>query len=205
VLGVTAFGYRGFSFSWGDHICAIFDDPGQQMEVMVPFVVTGLRAEQRCAWIAPEVAAEGFRKRLAAAGGNLPTLEASGQLVVISDVGFYLHKGLFEPARTMDLLLALLQEGVEQGYPAMRVATDVSTLTRERMDSEMWQAFESQVTARVVGRSLVKVCQYLRRQISGEIVVAALRTHPLVILGDAMAENPFYDAVPDGPSTADVV
>lgn len=205
VLSLTAFGYRGFAFSWGDHVCAIFDDPTQQMEIMLPFVASGLRAEQRCAWISPEAGAASFRKRLAETGADLPTLEASGQLVVISDVDFYLHKGLFEPERTMDLLLALLQEGRDQGYPAMRAATDVSVLTREHVDPEVWEQFESQVTESVAGLPLVKVCQYLRRQLSGDIVIAALRTHPVVILGDVIRENPFYRAPADSVSSADLV
>lgn len=39
----TAFGYGDFNFSWGDHICAVFDHPDQQMAVMLPFVTHGLR------------------------------------------------------------------------------------------------------------------------------------------------------------------
>lgn len=49
------FGYAGFRFSWGEHICGIFDNRAQQMEIMGAFVATGLRSAQRCLWVgAPE-------------------------------------------------------------------------------------------------------------------------------------------------------
>jgi hypothetical protein len=43
---------------------------------------------------------------------------------------------------------------------------------------------------------MVVVCQYGRRQVSGEMVVTALETHPYVILGNAIHVNPFYEPAP---------
>jgi hypothetical protein len=126
-------------------------------------------------------------------GGDVLTLEASGQLLILSEPGFYLYQGIFEPERTMDLLRALLSDSQRQGYAAMRIANDVSWTGSERVDPDLWQEFESRLTEEVAGLPLCLVCQYDRRQVPGSIVVAAIRTHPAVILGTSFRENPFYE------------
>jgi len=201
----TDFGYGGFNFSWGDHICGIFDRPTQQMEVMGGFMLQGIRAEQRCVWVSPEPSARQLWARLSDAGGDLRTLEASGQLVTISDVTFYLEGGLFEPKRTMDLLLALMNDGQRTGYGRMRITTDMSWLRGDRIDPDVWEEFESELTHQVAGLPVVLVCQFDRRQISGSVVVAAFRTHPIVILGEEVHGNPFYSAGAAGPAMSEIM
>jgi hypothetical protein len=201
VPGPTDFGYAGFSFAWGDHICAIFESRMQQMEIMGAFVATGIRAEQRCAWVSPEDSAASLRETLGNMGGDLATLEASGQLLIISEVGFYLKGGVFEPDRTLDLLRTLLDDNRREGYSAMRFANDISWLSEGRVDLESWESFENAITQEISSLPLTVVCQYDRRQVSGDIVVMAMRTHPTVILGDTFRRNPFY--LPAGLAASD--
>ena len=198
MLSPTAFGYGRSSFSWGDHICAIFDSHAQQMEIMAGFIGAGLRATQRCVWVAPEESSNALREALADIGGDLPTLESSSQLLIISEVEFYLHEGIFEPSRIMDLLRALLEDNRREGYDTMRVASDVSWLRGDYPDPELWERFEARLTREIAKLPLVMVCQYDRRQMSGSLLVTALRTHPTVILGDTFRQNPFYIAEPVG-------
>lgn len=188
----TAFGYGDFSFSWGDHICAVFDDPDQQMAVMLPFVTQGLRAAQRCVWIAAPAGVSRFRQALAQAGGDLPTLEASGQLIIVSDAEFYLQNGLFDPGRTLQLGLALLEDGQRGGWTAMRVAGEASFLCDRPVDTALWETYEEQVTQHLAGAPLVAVCQYDRRLFPSRLIAAALRTHPIVILGETICQSPFF-------------
>lgn len=191
----TAFGYRDFRFSWGDHICAIFENHAQQMEIMLPFFVHGLELGQRCVWIGPEVSCTALRSGLAGLGGDLPTLEASGQLLLLADVDYYLKEGLFQPKRTMELLRTLQRDGQAQGYPTMRITGDVSWLV-QRVDAELWETWEAAINDAIAGQPVVAVCQYSRRQVSGAMLAAALETHPFVILGDVFHENPFYTPNP---------
>jgi hypothetical protein len=202
----TALGLASFRFSWGDHICAVFDDRAQQMCFMVQFMACGLRSVQRCVWVSPAPSADRFRAGLAAIGGDLPTLEGSNQLVIVSEADFYLEGGIFEPERTMDLLRSLLREGQRDGYATMRMATDVSWLRGQPIDPGQWEEFELALTREVAGLPVVLVCQYDRRQVPGPLLIAAFRTHPLVVLGDTLYENPFAVAAEDGaPAPRDVM
>ncbi len=192
MVNSTAFGYGDLSFQWGDHICAVFQNHDQQMAVMVPFITEGLRAGQRCVWISPPASSHAFRQALARVGADLLTLEASSQLIILPDVEFYLHDGVFEPDRTIELGLTLLQDGQRSGYSTMRITSDLSWLTGSTVDEERWESYEHQVTQRTEQVPLVAVCQYDHRQLSGKLVLAALHTHPIVILGETVLANPFF-------------
>ncbi len=56
----TAFGYGDLNFSWGDHICAIYDDPGQQMDVAIPFMRQGIRVANDASGSRRRAPPEGF-------------------------------------------------------------------------------------------------------------------------------------------------
>jgi len=195
------FGYAGFRFSWGDHICGIFDDRAQQMEIMGAFVGAGLRAVQRCIWVGPAESGDALRRHLTSIGGDLPTLEASGQLLIISRVDFYLHEGMFDPDRCLELLNTLREDSRRDGYSTMRIVCDASWLRQDHIDPELWESFQLRLTRGISNLPLVMVCQADRQQLSSPLIVVALRTHPIVILGDVIRENPFYIASPPTSAT----
>lgn len=199
MIGDNEFGYGGFTFSWGDHICAIFENHEQQMRVMIPFFATGLRAGHRCLWIGPADSAGKLRDGLMSIGADLPTLEASGQLVVISDLAFYLSGGVFEAERTLALLRILLDDARREGYAVTRAAGDLSWLGTRPLDPGLWEAYEARMTREIACLPMVVVCQYNARQLGGVILVKALQTHPIVIIGDTIHQNPFYVAEEDTP------
>ena len=128
-------------------------------------------------------------------------LPGPGTFDSLHELDFYLQGGVFEPDRTLDLLATLAKDNEREGYRTMRLATDVSGLTAERVDVSLWEDFEGRLTQEVAGLPLVMVCQYDHRQVSGHMIVTAMRTHPSVILGDTFRRNPFY--VPAGATASD--
>jgi hypothetical protein len=189
----TAFGYGDFEFSWGDHICAVFESRVQQMEVMGAFISAGIRAEQRCVWVAPDISARALREYLAGAGGDVTTLEASSQLLIISDIDFYLEGDLFNPARGLDLLRAILADNEREGYMGTRIAAEASWLGEDRVDPDRWEEYEAGISSAVADLPVVTVCQYTSRQLTGPMILTAFRTHPTLILGNSVRENPLFE------------
>lgn len=41
-------------------------------------------------------------------------------------------------------------------------------------------------------QTAVAVCQYPARRLSGEAILAALRTHPIMIMGETVYHSPFF-------------
>jgi hypothetical protein len=187
-----AFGHSDLRFEWGDHICTIFETREQQMSVMVPFMAQGLAAEQRCIWVSQSTSADLFRRRLAEAGADVATLEASDQLVIVPCTDYYLKDGIFDVERTLELAVRLFEDSVRAGYASVRATGDVSWLLEHPAELATWERYESEIGARLSGKPAVVVCQYDARRFSGAYVVAALHTHPIVILGETVCRNPFF-------------
>ncbi len=200
MIDPMAFGYGDLAFSWGDHICTIFEDREQQMSVMVPFMSQGIKAGQRCIWASQPQSADLFRRRLAATGADLPTLEASGQLLILSGMDHYLSDGLFEPEKVIELTMALYQDSIRQGYLGIRATGDASWLSEHPVDLALWDEYEREFGLHIAGKPVVTVCQYDARRFSGQFLIAALQTHPIVILGDTVRRNPFYVAPEEATS-----
>ena len=120
-------------------------------------VSAGLAAEQRCVWVSPPPSTEALRESLFGLGGDLPTLEASGQLLLLEQVEFYLQDGIFEPERIVALLSSLLEDSRQEGYSTMRVAADVSWLQKEPVDPTAWEILESRLTHEISPLPLVMV------------------------------------------------
>jgi hypothetical protein len=187
-----AFGYGDVQFEWGDHICTIFENREQQMSVMVPFMAQGLAAEQRCIWASQPSSGDLFRRRLSEAGADVATLEASGQLVILPAMDYYLTDGVFDMEKTLELALTLYEDSVRAGYAGIRATGDASWLGKDQVQLETWERYESEFGDRVAGKPAVVVCQYDVRRFSGPYIVAALHTHPIVILGETVCRNPFF-------------
>ena len=189
-----AFGTGDLRFAWGDHICTIFENREQQMDIMVPFMAQGLRAEQRCIWASQPASSDLFRRKLTEIGADIPTLEASGQLLILPGMDHYLSNGLFEPKKVIDLTMTLYDDSVKAGYLGIRATGDASWLSERPVDIDVWDEYEREFGIRMQGKPVVVVCQYDARRFSGGFVVAALHTHPIVILGERVCRNPFFEA-----------
>ena len=64
---------------------------------------------------------------------------------------------------------------------------DIGAQQLERWEATINQIFEPEFPGRIV-------CQYNRSRLSPEVLLAALHTHPLAILGDEVYSNLFYAA-----------
>jgi hypothetical protein len=73
----------------------------------------------------------------------------------------------------------------------MRIAAEASWLPDCRVDVATWEGYELAVTQRIETAPVVAVCQYPAHRLSGEAILAALRTHPIVIMGETVYQNPF--------------
>lgn len=88
----------------------------------------------------------------------------------------------------------------------MRVAGEASFLRDRPVDTALWETYEEEVTRHAAGAPVVAVCQYDRRLFPSSLIAAALRTHPIVILGETIRHSPFFAAdLPDAVGRQDLL
>jgi signal transduction histidine kinase/ActR/RegA family two-component response regulator len=112
---------------WGTHFCVLYTSPEELVQVLVPFVTAGLRANELCCWqIAPPLSVEAMRTASATALPDLERHVALGQLELISsdaDPEFATPAGI---EKRIDRAILAGFDGVRIVCPALaRVRTDV--------------------------------------------------------------------------------
>ena len=171
------------------HICAFFHSLDEEYQVLLPFIQEGFSRGERIFYIVdPELRAHHLA-RLSGAGIDVATAQASGQLVMLDWSQTYLSTGRFDRDNTMTQFAGARADGRTQGYPRTRFVAHMEWALKGSLD----QLADYEMTSNFAPLDGdVAICTYQLEQWGGRLLVSALRSHPLVILGGLLHENPFY-------------
>ena len=126
-------------------------------------------------------------------GVNVEVALAAQQLEVKHSSESYLATGEFKMRDWIDQLRTLSADSVErQGFPRMRAVGEMSWALRSFPGSEDLFAYESEVNRFVDSYQVLYFCLYDVDHISGSMVMDAIKTHPQILIGGCLFENPYY-------------
>lgn len=172
------------------HVCGFFHGEDEEYEVLIPFILEGLQLGERAFHIIEPARRSDHMRRLLEAGVDVARAEAAGQLVVLDWHQTYWSGGPFNRDRTMAQFAQARKEGRSQGFSRTRFICEMEWALEEgTFDEAAWY----EATADLVPLDGdVAICTYQIRKWGGQLLVNALRTHALVILGGMLHENPYY-------------
>jgi MEDS: MEthanogen/methylotroph, DcmR Sensory domain len=177
------------------HVCAFFNSREEQYRVLVPFVRDGLeRGKKIVHTIDPERRAEHL-ERLAAVGIDVTTLLQDGRLELRTWSDTHLQDGYLDQHRTLKLFEGVVKRAKEQGFPLTRFVTHMECALKNGQqitDLLEYEARANQVWEHQDGPASSVICTYDLAKFGGDIIVDVIRTHPMIIIGGILQENPFY-------------
>ncbi|MDB5856512.1 MAG: hypothetical protein JWQ76_201 [Ramlibacter sp.] len=172
------------------HICAFFRNAEEEYRVMLPFIKDGLaRGDRSCHILEPEQRAEHLRQ-LASAGIDVAGEERRGQLEVLSVHDMYLRDGHFDVARMLNAIQQQLSPRDE--IAISRIAGHAEWAGEDWPGVEDFLEYEARLNDVVPESRDTVVCLYDMSKTSAALIADVLRTHPMIILGGMVHENPFY-------------
>ncbi|MCD2192920.1 MEDS domain-containing protein [Actinomycetospora endophytica] len=184
-------GLPGVRLTPGDHICAFFRGARERDALLVPYLREGLRAGDMCLCVTDDpTAAVG---ELVAESASDPEL-ARGRLRSTDSESTYLADGCF----VIDRMLGFWETEVggavvRDGFDSVRSVGEMTWALSGRPGVEGLISYESRLNDFLPRYPLVALCLYdLERFSDGEIVVEILQTHPAVLIGGELVENPWY-------------
>ncbi|HYE41328.1 MAG TPA: MEDS domain-containing protein [Ramlibacter sp.] len=174
------------------HVCAFFHSDDEQYQVTLPYIRDGLAAGHKAVHIVnPDVRGDHLR-RIEAFGMDAAQAQRDGQLELHDWSDTFFAEGDFSADRMLGQLAAVLQAGRGQGYPLTRFVAHAEWGLDPRASLDELLEFEARVnTVWPEGADSV-VCCYDLNRFQGDVVIEALRTHPMVIIGGILQENPFF-------------
>jgi hypothetical protein len=175
------------------HICAFFDSSAQEHACIGPFVAEGLDNGEQVFAIRDAAQCMPYVKALeAAVSRSFDAYVATGQLRLRATEETYLAGPGFEPDRMIEILAHVLGESEAAGYPRVRTCGDMGWTLRGLKDTDQLMEYEARVNLLTRVHDCTCVCVYDLTKFDGRAVMDVLSTHPLVVMGDRVYENPYY-------------
>ena len=174
------------------HACAFFHNDDQFYKVLLPFIREGFAVGDRAVHIVDPAKREGHMRTLAAAGIDAERGQGTKQLEVRKWQEAYLRDGCFDQDAMLALIQEVLEDGRRQKFPMTRLVANMEWALEDRPGVRDIVAYESRLNYILPQYDDTVVCTYDLGKFSASTVMDILRTHPMVIVGEVMQENPFY-------------
>ena len=170
----------------GKHLCAQYSSETELAALMAAFVREGLEAGEKVGWVTGADLAT-VTERLVAVGVAREAAVREGALVIISLTdGESDNNGSHVP-RVGSLVQAFVEEGLCDGYPALRIASEVHALAPEQETVGQMAAREALADQLTASLPITGLCLYDRRRFSDQFLAEAVRAH-----SDEPAEDLLY-------------
>jgi hypothetical protein len=181
----------GENLDEGMHICTFFRTSAERYRVLMPFIREGMEQGDRAFHIVnPSLRGEHVQ-RIAEVGVDTARAEVEGQLEIIGWDEAYLRGGSFSQTAMLSLLPVLLNKGRTRGFPITRFIADVAWVLNEGAVDSLLE-YECRVNLALPKAGDIVVCAYDLDTVDAAMVIAAMRTHPIVLIGGIVQHNPFY-------------
>ena len=174
------------------HVCAFFSNEDEEYRVLLPFIKDGLQRGDKAVHVVNPNQREEHLRRLVSAGIDPTKPEQTGQLEVKINTDAYLREGRFDQDRMLATFEQLASGNAPGGFPLSRIVCRMDWVVgdQDRLDNVI--EFESRVNEVWSRHDDAVICTYHLNQFRGDAVIDILRTHPLVIVGGILQQNPFF-------------
>jgi hypothetical protein len=174
------------------HVCAFFRNADEEYQVLLPFIKDGFDTGDRAFHIVDPKRRNEHLRRLTSAGIDVAVAERKGQLKLYDWHDTYFRHGRFDQHAMLALIEAELQDGARQGFRLSRSIGHMEWALEDRPGVQDVVEYEARLNYILPRYKDPVICVYDLARFGGAIVVDMLRTHPMVIIGGILQENPFF-------------
>ena len=184
----------GFNLGKHRHACAFFHTQDQEDKVVVPFLKEGIDRGEKAFCVLDHNMRLHLLQKLSLAGIEATLAEKRGQLEVKQWDRAVVRDGRFDQDTVLALIQTALSRGRERGFALTRFVARMEWALEYGVGIHELVEFETRVNHISPRFQDPLICVYnlAKCDINAGAVLDILRTHPLVIIGDLVAENPFF-------------
>jgi hypothetical protein len=132
------------------------------------------------------------RRRMTAAGIDPETAEREGQSELGTNTETCLRNGGFDQDRMLEAFEQMASGGGNSRFPGGRIVCHMDWATECGSHVDDVVEFESRVNDVWRRHEETVICAYPLSKFRGDEVVDIMRTHPMVIIGGLLIQNPFF-------------
>ena len=184
--------FAGGSLGGQRHICAFFNSIDEEHRVLRSFIKDGFDRGEKATHIVDPEKREEHLKRLAEAGINVQQAMGTGQLELRPWREAYLRGDRFDQNAAVALIEEILQSGAAAGYALTRLVAHMEWALLDKPGVNNLVEYETRLNYVLPKYEDPVICTYDLSKVPASLVMDIMRTHPVVIIGGILQENPFF-------------
>ena len=174
------------------HICAFFNSVDEEHRVLRSFITEGFQREEKAVHIVDPALRGDHVERLRDGGIDVERAIRRGQLEVRPWQEAYLRDDRFDQDAMLGLVEEVLQAGAAAGYPLTRLLAHMEWALLDKPGVEDVVEYETRVNYVLPRYADPVICVYDLTRFGARVAMDIMRTHPAVIIGGVLQENPFF-------------
>ena len=189
---LTPIPFAGSQLGEPRHVCAFFNSDDEAYRVLLPFIKDGFECGDKAVHVVIPDQRPDHLRRLAAAGIDMTVAQQSGQLELRSNTETYLRDGRFDQDRMLEVFEQLASGNARGGFPLSRIVCHMDWAAEGRSHIDNLIEFESRINDLWRRHDDAIICVYDLAKFGGNAVIDIMRTHPMIIIGGILQQNPFF-------------
>lgn len=188
----TPVNLAGSALTHSCHACAFFHTKEEEYRVLMPFIMEGFERGDRAFHIVDAEHRAAHLDRLAHQGVDISAAEAAGQLEVQDWRETYLKDGRFDQDLMIETLLKIIDPSNAPPGKTSRNIANMEWALEDRPGTHDLVEYEARLNQALPKQHAPVVCTYDLSKFDASVVIDIMRTHPMVIIGGILQENPFF-------------
>jgi len=184
--------FAGSQLTERRHVCAFFNNEEEEYQVLLPFIKDGFACGDKAVHVVNRDERGDHLRRLAAAGIDTTAAEQRGQFELRVNTETYLRDNRFDQDRMLAAFEQMASGNAKGGFPLSRIVCRMDWAAHGRSHIDDLVEFESRVNDVWRRHDDAVICTYSLGKFGGDTVIDIMRTHPMVIVGGILQENPFF-------------
>jgi hypothetical protein len=178
----------------GDHIAFFFKSNPERLAFVIPFMITGIKRNERCVYIADENTVPRILAEFRWAGVDIDNATARGALSVVTKHDAYLRHGIFEPERMIADLDRDVRAALQNGFTGLRVTGEMSWALD--LPSALGRLCEyEEDLRRHWPRQLAGLCQYNETLFPTGLIERMTGCHRISVRGGSLVRHDSHDEI----------
>jgi MEDS: MEthanogen/methylotroph, DcmR Sensory domain len=175
------------------HICAFFNSADEERRVLRSFIRDGFDRGDKAVHVVDAESRAEYLKGLADAGIDVQQVMDTGQLEVLPWADSYARDHQFDQDAMLASVEKLIQSGPAAGYALTRlVGHHMDWLFLDRLAVNAFLEYEARLNHVLFKYDHPVICAYDLSKCGASAAMDIMRTHPAVIIGGVLQENPFF-------------
>ena len=187
-------GIGNYSCNWGIHIAGLYETSNERDEIINGFLKQGLLDGDMQLYCPTEQTEEEFKdKFIKACPVCEEKVDNQEHFSISSAKELYYPDGTFSPIAMDEGLDSFYIESQKSEKRNIRATAEMVWALEAIPGVEHLMAYEARLNYFIPDKPWISICLYNTSKFSGSVIMNVLKTHPYVLNGGVLMQNPFFE------------